>query len=65
MRTGGIERMARKAQSEKRIKTSLVIPEELLWRLKAAAAEERITEGVSGLLCQIAEQWLSTRKRKG
>jgi hypothetical protein len=46
-----------------RIKTSLVISEELLHRLKVAAAEERIAEGVSGLLCRIAEEWLSKRRR--
>ncbi len=49
-----------------RVKTSLVIPEELLYRLKVAAAEERIAEGVSGLLCKIAEEWLGRRReRKG
>lgn len=54
--------MARKSQKEKR-KTSLVIPDDLLHRLKVAAAEERIAEGVSGLLCRIAEEWLQKRKR--
>ena len=54
-----------KQRAGRRIKTTLVIPEDLLWRLKAAAAEEHIAEGVSGLLCRVAEEWLSSRKRKG
>ncbi len=55
--------MGKKPQTPERMKTSLLIPPELLWRLKAAAAEERISEGVSGLLCRIAEEWLSKRKK--
>ncbi len=55
--------MAKRAAKDERMKTSLLIPPELLWRLKAAAAEERISEGVSGLLCRIAEEWLAKRKR--
>lgn len=57
--------MAKKRETPERMKTSLLIPPELLWRLKAAAAEERISEGVSGLLCRIAEEWLANRKKKG
>jgi hypothetical protein len=53
----------RKSETEKRVKTTIVIDEDLLWKLKAAAAEERITEGVSGLLCRIAAEWLSKRKK--
>jgi hypothetical protein len=43
-----------------RTKTSLVIPEGLLQRLKFAALEERTD--VSSLLCRLAELYL---KRKG
>ena len=41
-------------------RTSLVIPEQLLVRLKHAAVEERTD--VSALLCRIAEEWLAKRK---
>ena len=41
-------------------KTSLVIPDALLQRLKVACVEERTD--VSALLCRLAEEWLKTRK---
>src|SRR5206468_10727569 len=40
---------------DERVKTSLLIPKDLLHRLKVAAAEERTD--VSRLLCRIAEEW--------
>lgn len=43
-----------------RIRTTLLVPESLLHRLKVAAAEERTD--VSRLLCTIAEAWLERRK---
>ncbi len=55
--------MAKRTAKDQRMKTSLLIPPELLHRLKIAALEERIPEGVSGLLCRIADEWLSKRKR--
>lgn len=45
---------------ERRVKTSLVLPESLWVRLKVAAAEERTD--VSALLCRLAEDYLKTRK---
>ena len=48
---------------DQRMKTSLLITPELMHRLKIAALEEHIPEGVSGLLCRIAEEWLSKRKK--
>jgi hypothetical protein len=47
---------------ETMLRTSLYINEDLLHRLKVAAAEERIKEGVSGLLSRLAEDWLAKRK---
>jgi len=44
------------------VRTSLYIHKELLHELKVAAVQERITEGVSGLLSRIAEEWLARRK---
>jgi hypothetical protein len=49
-----------KDKATRPVKTSLVIPDDLLHRLKIAAAEERTD--VSRLLCQIAEEWLLGRK---
>ena len=43
-----------------RVKTSLLIPKNLLHRLKVAAVEDRTD--VSRLLCRIAEEWLKARK---
>jgi len=51
--------MAKRPQTE-RARTSLLIPSDLLHRLKVAAAEERTD--VSRLLCTIAEAWLDRRK---
>lgn len=45
---------------EPRRKTSIVIPDTLLMRLKVAAVEERTD--VSALLCRLAEAYLKTRK---
>lgn len=45
---------------EERARTSLVIPQALLVRLKVAAAEERTD--VSSLLCRLAEAFLKARK---
>ncbi len=45
---------------ERRIKTSLVLPEDLWIRLKVAAAQERTD--VSALLCRLAEDYLRARK---
>jgi hypothetical protein len=47
-------------RAERRVKTSLVLPESLWIRLKVAAAEERTD--VSAILCRLAEQYLKTRK---
>jgi hypothetical protein len=49
-----------KPRAERRVKTSLVLPESLWIRLKVAAAEERTD--VSAILCRLAEQYLKTRK---
>lgn len=47
-------------QGERRVKTSIILPEGLWIRLKVAAAEERTD--VSALLCRLAEDHLKTRK---
>jgi len=47
-------------REERRVKTSLILPEGLWIRLKVAAAEERTD--VSALLCRLAEEYLKTRK---
>jgi hypothetical protein len=52
--------MAKKAAQDTRVRTSLLIPPELLHRLKVAAAEEQTD--VSRLLCGIAEDYLKGRK---
>ena len=55
--------MAKKRQADqKMVRTTLYIRDELLHGLKVAAVEERIKEGVSGLLSQLAEAWLAKRK---
>ncbi len=53
-------RQTRDAGTERRRKTSLVLPEGLWVRLKVAAAEERTD--VSALLCRLAEEYLKRRK---
>ena len=50
----------KKADEDTRVRTSLLIPPELLHRLKVAAAEEQTD--VSRLLCRIAEEHLKARK---
>jgi len=45
---------------EARTRTTIILPESLLVRLKIAAAEERTD--VSALLVQAAEDYLKTRK---
>ena len=49
-----------RAKDSERKKTSLVITDDLLYRLKQAALEERTD--VSTLLCTLAEQYLKRRK---
>ena len=50
-------------KTERKQKTSLVLPESLWIRLKVAAAEEKTR--VSGLICQVMEEYLKTRKGGG
>jgi len=52
--------MAKTPEDSERVRTSLLIPPDLLHRLKIAAAEEQTD--VSRLLCSIAEAWLKNRK---
>jgi len=52
--------MAKRTDEDTRMRTSLLIPPELLHRLKVAAAEEQTD--VSRLLCRIAEDYLKGRK---
>src|SRR5262249_61254486 len=52
--------MAKPTGADTRMRTSLLIPRDLLHRLKVAAAEEQTD--VSRLLCRIAEDYLKTRK---
>jgi hypothetical protein len=47
-------------ESGKKTKTSIVIGDDLLQRLKFAALEERTD--VSALLCTLAEEYLKRRK---
>jgi hypothetical protein len=51
---------ARGAESGTKKKTSLVIEDDLLHKLKLAALEERTD--VSSLLCRLAEEYLKRRK---
>lgn len=55
--------MGRKKKEGLRVKTSLVIPDALLQRLKLAALEERIEGGFSALLCKLATQYLERKGR--
>ena len=50
----------RTAEPERRVKTTLILPESLWIRLKVAAAEERTD--VSAILCRLAEEHLKSRK---
>jgi hypothetical protein len=52
--------MAKRAEADERVRTSLLIAPALLHRLKVAAAEEQTD--VSRLLCRIAEEYLRGRK---
>jgi hypothetical protein len=52
--------MAKRTDEDMRVRTSLLIPPELLHRLKVAAAEEQTD--VSRLLCRIADDYLKGRK---
>jgi hypothetical protein len=45
---------------DKIVRTTLALPDSLLYQLKVAAAEERTNVGQ--LLNRIAEDWLKTRK---
>jgi hypothetical protein len=55
--------MGRKKREGRMVKTSLVIPDALLHRLKLAALEERIPGGFSALLCRLATQYLERKGR--
>jgi hypothetical protein len=57
------EDMGRKQKEGRRVKTSLVIPDALLQRLKLAALEERVEGGFSALLCKLATQYLQRKGR--
>jgi len=50
----------KRQEQDTRRKTSIVIPDALLHRIKLAALEERTD--VSALLCRLAEAYLKSRK---
>jgi hypothetical protein len=54
------KRPAKEAPQPKRVKTSIVIADDLLQKVKFAALEERTD--VSSLLCRLAEGYLKQRK---